>query len=276
MGKTVNSTLFRLETSSSWRSLYEEYNKTEIAYYLNQDLQIKEFVERFVEKCNFVLYDLKLRRSREKIELLIMYFKKPTSLKGNKKRNTLSSNDKLTLYTHRDFVRNLTESLLIALPKTLEVNTLIQCVNKNPNQLIYTRKHLKIFHAILFSLRRYNRDPDFSEFINLVLILVSKKCSAKVFTNILASKLTESKYHNKIFNFWQKALLICVESIFSKIKGVKLVISGRINGRPRSSVIKIIAGSVPNQTLMTGIDYSESTSFTKNGTLGVSVLVCTG
>ena len=85
MGKTVNSTLFRLETSSSWRSLYEEYNKTEIAYYLNQDLQIKEFVERFVEKCNFVLYDLKLRRSREKIELLIMYFKKPTSLKGNKK-----------------------------------------------------------------------------------------------------------------------------------------------------------------------------------------------
>ena len=39
MGKTVNSTLFRLETSSSWRSLYEEYNKTEIAYYLNQDLQ---------------------------------------------------------------------------------------------------------------------------------------------------------------------------------------------------------------------------------------------
>ena len=45
MGKTVNSTLFRLETSSSWRSLYEEYNKTEIAYYLNQDLQIKEYVK---------------------------------------------------------------------------------------------------------------------------------------------------------------------------------------------------------------------------------------
>jgi len=276
MSQKINSTLFRMKTFSCWKSLYKECNKNEISYYLNQDLQIKEFVRNLFNSCNFVLCDLKLRRSRDKLELFITYFKKARILKYTKKSSTSPIDCKFISYTQRDFLKNLTESLLIALPVNLEVSVSVQCINKIPTQFISDRKHRKIFQAILFSLRRYSKDPGFSEFVNLLMVLVLKKCSADTFSKIVARELAKSKSHNKLFNFWRKALAISLESTLAKIKGVKLVIKGRINGRPRAKVIKIIAGSVPNQTLLTNIDYSESISFTKNGTFGVNVLICTG
>ena len=276
MSQKINSTLHRIRTSSCWKSSYKECNKNEISYYLNQDLQIKKFVEKLLNRGNSVLCDLKLRRSRDKLELLIAYFKKSPSFKNTRKSSTLPSDCKLITYTHRDFLKNLTESLIMALPINMEVDILFQCINKIPTQFIYNRKHRKIFQSILFSLRRYSKDPGFNEFINLLMVLVSKKCSANTFSKIIAQKLTKSKSHNKLFTFWRKAITIGLESTLAKIKGVKLVIKGRINGRPRAKVIKINAGSVPNQTLLTNIDCSESVSFTKNGTFGVNVLICTG
>lgn len=276
MSQKTNSTLHRIKTSSCWKSLYKECHKNEISYYYNQDLQIKEFVEKIFNRCNFVLCDLKLKRARDKLELSITYYKKSPSFKNTRKSDTLPIDYEHISYTHRDFLKNLTESLMIALPVNRETNILFQCINKLPTQFIYNRKHRRIFQAILFSLRRYSKDPGFSEFINVLMVLVSKKCSAATFSKIIAQKLTNSKSHNKLFTFWRQALAISLESTLAKIKGVKLVIKGRINGRPRAKVIKICAGSVPNQTLFTNIDYSESVSFTKNGTFGVNVSICTG
>lgn len=55
--------------------------------------------------------------------------------------------------------------------------------------------------------------------------------------------------------------------------GVKIVLSGRINGAEISRVEKFHQGSVPTQTLREDIDYGEVPALTKRGYVGVKVWV---
>jgi ribosomal protein S3 len=58
------------------------------------------------------------------------------------------------------------------------------------------------------------------------------------------------------------------------IKGIKIKIKGRINRRPRAKYRIITIGNIPFMTLKSDIDYSETTAYTSNGTLGVKVWIC--
>ena len=63
-----------------------------------------------------------------------------------------------------------------------------------------------------------------------------------------------------------------MRNTLNKIKGIKIKIKGRFNGRSRanSQTIKL-ANGVPLITINSKIDYSETTAFSKNGTFGVKV-----
>ena len=56
------------------------------------------------------------------------------------------------------------------------------------------------------------------------------------------------------------------------LKGIKIVISGRLNNKPRSKSSVSILGNIPTVTKTNElIDYSENTCYTKNGTFGIKV-----
>lgn len=55
--------------------------------------------------------------------------------------------------------------------------------------------------------------------------------------------------------------------------GIKIVLSGRINGAEISRVEKFHEGSVPTQTLREDIDYAERPALTKRGYVGVKVWI---
>ena len=59
-------------------------------------------------------------------------------------------------------------------------------------------------------------------------------------------------------------------------KGVKIRISGRINGAEISRKEKYFKGSVPLSTLRSDIDYFEQPAFTKAGYVGIKIWVYTG
>ena len=130
------------------------------------------------------------------------------------------------------------------------------------------------YFDILNALRRHYREPSFNDFINTLFVTLSRNNSAKLLSRMIAVKLSESKRHSLLFNFWRKAILFFVNSSFSNLKGLKISIKGRINGRPRAKTINIIAGNVPCLTLSAKIDYAKSTSYTQNGTFGVKVWIC--
>ena len=55
--------------------------------------------------------------------------------------------------------------------------------------------------------------------------------------------------------------------------GIKVVLSGRINGAEIARVEKFHQGSVPTQTLREDIDYAERPALTKRGYVGVKVWI---
>ena len=60
---------------------------------------------------------------------------------------------------------------------------------------------------------------------------------------------------------------------FSKIKGVKILIKGRINNAARSQTRIIKLGKISLISQSSNINYSESTAFTSNGTIGIKVWI---
>ena len=58
-------------------------------------------------------------------------------------------------------------------------------------------------------------------------------------------------------------------------KGIKIVLSGRINGAEIARRERFAKGKVPLQTLRAKIDYADYPSLTRSGYIGVKVWICT-
>jgi small subunit ribosomal protein S3 len=62
-------------------------------------------------------------------------------------------------------------------------------------------------------------------------------------------------------------------SSLSNVDGIKILIKGRLNGVPRAKKKLILVGNVTTQKIEKNLDYSETTSYTTNGTFGVKVWI---
>jgi small subunit ribosomal protein S3 len=74
---------------------------------------------------------------------------------------------------------------------------------------------------------------------------------------------------------YRRAVLSAMEkSIQAGAKGIKVVLSGRINGAEISRREKFSQGKVPLSTIRANIDYAECPSLTRSGYIGVKVYLC--
>ena len=69
---------------------------------------------------------------------------------------------------------------------------------------------------------------------------------------------------------------ILEKTMASGAKGVKIKLSGRINGAEISRQEKYFQGSIPLSTLRADVDYFEQPAFTKMGYVGIKIWVYTG
>jgi small subunit ribosomal protein S3 len=84
----------------------------------------------------------------------------------------------------------------------------------------------------------------------------------------IAEQLAKRLPHKRVCNF-------AVEKVMNAgAKGVKIMLSGRINGAEISRREKFKSGSVPLSTIREHIDYSAIPSLTKSGYIGVKVWIC--
>ena len=69
---------------------------------------------------------------------------------------------------------------------------------------------------------------------------------------------------------------ILEKTMASGAKGVKIKLSGRINGAEISRQEKYFQGSIPLSTIRADVDYFEQPAFTKMGYVGIKIWVYTG
>jgi len=74
---------------------------------------------------------------------------------------------------------------------------------------------------------------------------------------------------------YRRVVLSAIEkSMAAGVKGIKVVLSGRINGAEISRREKFHQGQVPLSTIKSRIDYAEVPCLTRSGYIGVKVYLC--
>lgn len=134
-------------------------------------------------------------------------------------------------------------------------------------------KKLKKSGLFLFS-RRFSF---FLDFIKLLSLFSSSQISAEtflVFIQKIFKNLTK-KNHNQFLSFLKTCFLLLISSSKkpNAIKGLKLLISGKLKGKPRSSSTLILVGNISTQTLDSKIDFSKTHVYTVYGVFGLKLWV---
>lgn len=193
-------------------------------------------------------------------------------LKMRKNKNALSKKKNFftSLFTSFD-----------SLKKNLLIYTIINLnffLKKKKKKISFFFKQLKREGIILFP-RRFNF---FLDFLQISVLFLNQKIKAsflvKIFVEIF--RFLQKKMHTKFFNFLSQYFkLLVLESGYSRnklkktfnLKGLKVIITGKLKGKPRSHKYINTFGSVPIQTIDCSIDYAKQHAFTIYGVFGIKL-----
>lgn len=134
-------------------------------------------------------------------------------------------------------------------------------------------KKLKKSGLFLFS-RRFSF---FLDFIKILSLFSNSQISAQVFLFFLQKifKNLTKKNHNQFLSFLKTCFILLIVNSKRKnsIKGLKLVINGKLKGKPRSSSTLLLVGNISSQTLDSKIDFSKTHVYTIYGVFGLKLWV---
>jgi ribosomal protein S3 len=141
------------------------------------------------------------------------------------------------------------------------------CINKNVQFLKSTQKKTFI------SFQKFKNTLFFKEGIELLFNVVYNINSANLLAKFIALQLKKIKRHKFLLSFLKQTLTVLLNSNLAKIKGVKIIVKGRLNGVPRAKHKIIIVGDLPIQTISAKLNYSQTTVHNFNGSYGIKVWV---
>jgi hypothetical protein len=155
------------------------------------------------------------------------------------------------------------------------ININLQILNSQVNLSILNFLYLELnkYVSTIFT-RRFNL---FIDFIKIYSLFCEKKVSGDSFCTILGYifKSLSKKFHTRFILFIKHSIKIMLgKNIKSvKLKGIKLIISGRLLGKPRASSILINEGCIPNQSLNKYVSFSKKHVYTIYGAFGLKAWI---
>lgn len=267
MGQKTNTNILRLQISNTnWKSKYYAKTKEESSLYIYDDLQVKRYLNRVFNIYGLIIQTCKFSYSNNVLKIFISFF---ISLRVLKKR--FKKLKKISVLQH-SFSENILESLVMYTNKTAAIVLIFQNLNKG-HSLKLTTKKLQLFKKSCLKLRKFSKITAFKETINILLISLKKKNSAKLLAEFLAVHLLSMKKQNLFLLFLKQLTFTLINSRFFSTKGIKIIIKGRFNRASRARTRTITLGQVSLQNFHSKISYNCTTSFTSNGTFGIKVWI---
>ena len=170
------------------------------------------------------------------------------------------------------FSKYLLESLYAYTEKKLTIKATLQNLNKGLN-VRFTNFELHRFKQIFIKLRKFYKLPFFKEALNIITIAMLKKNSAQFLADYIAFQLKLTTKHNFFIKFLKTTLTLFLKANLTNIKGIKLELKGRVNNSRRTKLRRIKLGLISLHSFTNTIDYSQSTAYTKKGTLGIKIWI---
>ena len=244
MGQKVNPNSFRLNVTRGWSS--EWYGKQKYPIYLQEDLFIRNYIFRKLNKSHFLGSCLIQRSINNTLNIhLITYTKKK-----------------------KKYLKSQRIKMLNLLSKFTNMNIHFKIIRFYPR---YNFKKKRKF--LKWKWRRFQHINEFFKIMRF-------KPNADLISNFLKKEIekqkTKKKQNINFFQFLKQEIF--KPSNFNKSKlspvlGLKIQFKGRLNGKRRARKQFIQVGSIPLSSLHIPIQYSNVTAFTKYGSYGIKVWV---
>jgi len=203
---------------------------------------------------------------------LKQYFNSSSSIKSSLKQDfdyeTRNTNESRTINSKINGIFDqVFEVLNLFSNNKLNVALNLCCINKDLYFLKFSQE--KMF----MSLQKFRNTPFLKEGIEVLFHVAYNSNSANLLAKFIALQLRKIKRQKFFLSFLKQSLTVLSNSEPSKIKGVKIVIKGRLNGVPRAKHKIITIGDVPVQSISAKLDYSQTTIHNSNGSYGIQVWV---
>jgi len=243
MGQKVNSLGLRLGINKKWDSKW--YINHVYCDLLHQDLKIRNFLIRCIEKEGIIFRKCIIRHSSDKTFIFLhTYGENSEQLK---KKMPIIESFLVKFIGHEVVLNHLN---LITLDSAYKKIT-----NKISSELV-SFKSKKYFVTGL-------------EVMNIVTLTGS----ANLLAIFISTELENNFRHSQFLDFIKKSIPSFL-SVRSNIKGIRVQVCGRLNGADRSKTDWFREGQVPLHSLKDKVDYSTASAFTVYGVCGIKVWVC--
>ena len=258
MSQKVNPIIFRRLKNFDCSSFQQQiYNGTYSPYVLNEHEQITRYSLNFMRHCDIVLHSLKMIKTCTGRYFVIIRY--------------LSFTEQNKRLSFRLKFSRLERAFALGVSKILgefQVSISFFDLSKEKEGLNLPLKFLNNWK--FFSL---------SEIKNSMKLLLSERGNAFFLASYISFKLSELR--SKVNKKSQGQFLIIIKSLISHIceynkigiKGIKIVIKGRINGIPRTKKWTLLEGTLSLQQINQDIDYFYLPSYTVHGAFGVKVWI---
>lgn len=266
MSILTNSKLLKKNRLDRWTLLNCTKIKEEHSFFLFKNYFIVNVLNKLFLKNNLFLLNCQLFQTSSLIHFYLSYI----NLKTKKSKN--NSNIEISL-----FLRKIFKILNSYTNNKLSFYIILQNVQKYLIQLKRFLSFSSIKKSVFSKIKKYQMKYKFlKNLLQIFFFVMIKSNSAQLLSNYF-SYICKIKIHKKDhLNFFKLFKIIIQKIIKSKIStvlGIKILLSGRINGLSRSRTKLFQYGNIPTNTFSCKIDYACKTSFSVNGTLGVKVWI---
>lgn len=278
MGHKVNALGFRLRTR--WDSLYFFKNILFLNNSTIRDILICEYINKVCFHQKKIVYDFRIFNCSN---ILFIYFrvfsfvrkalkrrKKFLILKKNKKNfNIQNKKKRLNIYKNLLYIKYLKLHLSKYIKEFFLVkNVFIFCYRRNNYKKFYKRFIRKNFKKIFY--KKYFKN------VSKVVAQSLINKSAKLLSVGISVLFKREKKHTRFLGNLKNILNKFFKFFKSKkkkflLRGYRIEIKGKINGKPRKKKKIISHGPMPFSSLNSNLKYFFSESFTKYGVFGIKV-----
>jgi len=269
MGQKANSNILRLSLKKNeWKSKYIEKLAEESSVFVYNDLEVRKYLDRFFQLHGLILHDCKINYSSNRLDIYLSYFVTTKALKLIDPAKVMKKSSVVQSKNGLNFTEMLLESLTEFTKRKINVSVVFYELNRRLSINI-KKNQASSLKKIKTQLRQFQRAQFFKETLNILFVAIKKRESSKLLAQFIALQLSTTKRHNFFLIFLKQSLILLLQSNFSAVNGVKIVIKGRFNGAPRARSQTLQVGTVPQQFFDAKINYSEATAYTPNGTFGI-------
>lgn len=208
---------------------------------------------------------------KSSLKWILLLTKKALTVFNKTAENMLINKDK-SLCKYK-FITLFCKSFVLFFKQSIKIALIFKAFNNSIKRFRPKLIKNRIKKKVLI-LRKYKRNKFFKKGLNLMLLITSQKEAANIISSYASSTLRNFKKHKLFLKFLKKSLYLFAKNKSTVIEAVKIQLKGRINGadRARHYVIKV-GNQLSLLTTSSRVNYSESTTFTPDGTLSVKVWV---